>query len=257
MIIGPHAANLAGKVPPDRGLDIIIGGFIIQGIGFLVSLMVYSAFIYRLMTQKLPKENSRPAMFISVGPSGFTISGIVGMGHLLPSIVPDTFMGNGQLAGQVSMMAANWVGLWLWGLALWFFLVSVGAHFSAATHGRMLFSMTWYSFIFPNTALTTATFAVAKALDYNHAIQILGLVMTVCLILMWFFVFFMMIRAVILKQILWPQKQEDRDEGGWHGLERQKTWENGRRWSIIAEPRRRHRRDEEQGSNSSRDQRSS
>lgn len=24
-----------------------------------------------------------------------------------------------------------------------------------------------------------------------------------------------MFRAVILKQILWPQKQEDRDEGGW------------------------------------------
>ena len=31
----------------------------------------------------------------------------------------------------------------------------------------------------------------------------------------WFFVFGMMIRAVILKDILWPQKQEDRDEGGW------------------------------------------
>jgi hypothetical protein len=25
----------------------------------------------------------------------------------------------------------------------------------------------------------------------------------------------MMIRAVILKQILWPQRQEDRNEGGW------------------------------------------
>lgn len=25
----------------------------------------------------------------------------------------------------------------------------------------------------------------------------------------------MMIRAVIVKDILWPQKQEDRDEGGW------------------------------------------
>jgi len=24
-----------------------------------------------------------------------------------------------------------------------------------------------------------------------------------------------MLRAIVLKQILWPQKQEDRDEGGW------------------------------------------
>ena len=28
-------------------------------------------------------------------------------------------------------------------------------------------------------------------------------------------VFCIMIRAVILKDILWPQKQEDREEGGW------------------------------------------
>ena len=32
---------------------------------------------------------------------------------------------------------------------------------------------------------------------------------------MWFFVVSMMIRAVVLKHVLWPQKQEDRDEGGW------------------------------------------
>lgn len=32
---------------------------------------------------------------------------------------------------------------------------------------------------------------------------------------MWFFVVIMMFRAVAQKHILWPQKQEDRDEGGW------------------------------------------
>ncbi|KAF2097117.1 C4-dicarboxylate transporter/malic acid transport protein, partial [Rhizodiscina lignyota] len=215
LIIGPHAGNLSAKVSADRALDIIIGGFILQGIGFLVSLMVYAAFIYRLMTQKLPAESTRPGMFISVGPSGFTIAGIISMGHVLPSVVPDDFMGNGKLAGQVSEIMANWMGLWLWGLALWFFIVSVGAHFSAATHGRMEFAMTWFSFIFPNTALTTATFAVAKALDNSRPIEILGCVMTIGLIIFWFFVVFVMIRAVILKQILWPEKQEDRDEGGW------------------------------------------
>lgn len=39
--------------------------------------------------------------------------------------------------------------------------------------------------------------------------------MTCLLILTWFFVFYNMIRAVVQKEILWPQKQEDRDEGGW------------------------------------------
>ena len=41
--------------------------------------------------------------------------------------------------------------------------------------------------------------------------------MTCLLILTWMFVFAMMIRAIVQKKILWPQRQEDRDEGGFKG----------------------------------------
>ncbi len=99
-------------------------------------------------------------------------------------------------------------------LAIWFFLVSAGAHYSCV-RGNMSFAMNWFSFIFPNTALITATFAVAKAFS-SPAINIVGCVMTCLIILTWLFVVFMMFRAVYLKQILWPQKGEDRDEGGFH-----------------------------------------
>lgn len=63
-------------------------------------------------------------------------------------------------------------------------------------------------------ALTSATFALGKALD-NKPLKIMGCVMTCLLICAWIAVFTMMIRAVIVKDILWPQKQEDRAEGGW------------------------------------------
>ena len=76
--------------------------------------------------------------------------------------------------------------------------------------------MTWYSFVFPNTALVTATFAVGKVLP-AHAIQIIGCVMTVGLVVVWVGVVGMMFRAVLLKQILWPQQGEDKDEGGFKG----------------------------------------
>lgn len=76
--------------------------------------------------------------------------------------------------------------------------------------------MTWFSFVFPNTALVTATFAVGKAFG-SRAIQTIGCVMAPILILVWFFVFGMMIWAIFLKQILWPQKGEDKDEGGFKG----------------------------------------
>jgi hypothetical protein len=156
-------------------------------------------------------------MFISVGPSGFTIAGVIMMGQELPRNVPSDFMGegNGELAGKVGMICANYMGLWLWGLALWFFFVSVGAHWSCARRGKMDFAMTWYSFIFPNTALTTATFAIARALNGNKPIEYVGCAMTIALICMWFFVVTMNVRAVVIRQILWPEKQEDRTEGGW------------------------------------------
>ncbi|KAK5108969.1 hypothetical protein LTR62_007684 [Meristemomyces frigidus] len=215
LVIGPHAAVLADKLTGTMGLDIVIGGFIFQGIGFMVSLMIYAAFIYRLMTHKLPQESLRPGMFISVGPSGFTISGLVGMGQIIGDLVPGDFMGDGVLAGKVTRILATWAGLWLWGLAIWFFFVSCGAHYSTVRGQRPVkFAMTFYSYVFPNTALTSATFSIARALN-NRPIAILGCVMTCLLICAWITVFSLMVRAVVVKDILWPQKQEDRAEGGW------------------------------------------
>lgn len=65
--------------------------------------------------------------------------------------------------------------------------------------------------------------------------------MACLLICAWFFVFANMIRAVILGEILWPQKQEDRDEGGWKMDADQKrahdageeTWESTQNQATV------------------------
>lgn len=115
LIIGPYAGNLSAIVPQREALQIIIGGNTIQGVGFLVSMTVYAAFIYRLMTQKLPKENLRPGMFVSVGPSAFTVAGILGMAENTKKAFPPDFMGDGELAGNVLYVVASFASLWLWG----------------------------------------------------------------------------------------------------------------------------------------------
>ncbi|MCJ1323288.1 hypothetical protein MMC15_008643 [Xylographa vitiligo] len=193
LIIGPYAAVLSATLDQSRALDIIIGGFTLQG--------------------KLPKESTRPGMFVSVGPSAFTAGALINLAINTEKALPADFMGNGPLASMIIRVVASWAALWLWGLAIWFFIVSVGAHWTCVRDGDLNFAMTWYSFIFPNTALVTATFAVGTAFSSN-VIQIVGCVMSCILIVAWFFVFGMMIRAIIHKQILWPQKGEDKDEGG-------------------------------------------
>ncbi|BCS30357.1 putative C4-dicarboxylate transporter/malic acid transport protein [Aspergillus puulaauensis] len=213
LIIGPHAGLLSAKLEPSRALPIIVGGTTIQGVGFLVSLMVYSAFIYRLMSQKLPKENIRPGMFVSVGPSAFTVAGIVNMAAQASRSFPDDFMGDGILAANVMKIIVNFASLWLWGLALFFFFIASFAHLSAIGPGRMVFTMAWFSFVFPNTALITSTFAIGNAFSCKP-ILIIGCAMVIPLLLMYAFVVYMMVRAIILRHILWPQKGEDKDEGG-------------------------------------------
>ncbi|KKK15106.1 hypothetical protein P175DRAFT_0481301 [Aspergillus ochraceoroseus IBT 24754] len=213
LIIGPHAGLLSSKLEPSRSLTIIIGGTVIQGVGFLVSLMVYSAFIYRLMSQKLPKENIRPGMFVSIGPSAFTVAGIVNMAANAKRCFPDDFMGDGALAASVIKIVVDFAALWLWGLAIFFFFIASFAHWSAIGPGRMVFTMGWYSFVFPNTALITSTFAIGHAFSCKP-ILIIGTAMVIPLLLMYAFVSYMMIRAIVLHHILWPQKGEDKDEGG-------------------------------------------
>ena len=115
LIIGPHAAVLSDSLSPGRALDVIIGGFTLQGIGFLVSLTMYSAFIYRLMTQKLPIERLRPGMFVSVGPSAFTAGAIINLALNTERALPADFMGNGPLAASILKVVASWAALWIWG----------------------------------------------------------------------------------------------------------------------------------------------
>ncbi|KAL8994096.1 MAG: hypothetical protein Q9169_005852 [Polycauliona sp. 2 TL-2023] len=220
LIVGPHAAILCQSLSPPVAFNIIIGGFTLQGIGFLVAFMIYASFIYRLMTQKLPQAPARPGMFVSVGPSGFTAAAVLEMADAVPRVLPPDFMGDGPLAAMILKVVASWACLWIWGLAMWFFFVSVGAHWSCARQdGHLAFGMTWFSFIFPNAAMITATFAVGKSFQ-SRAIQVIGCVMTVLLVVAWFLVFGMMIRAILQKQILWPQKGEDRNEGGFTAPEK-------------------------------------
>lgn len=125
-------------------------------------------------------------------------------------IMLDGYMGNSS-AGSILKLLADIVGLWLWGLCLWFFIVSVGAHWQVMRYNHpkhhIHFDMTWYSFVFPNTAMVTATQALGKSLDVG-AINIFGTVLAVLLVMMWLFVFGMMVRAFLLKRLLWPRDDD-------------------------------------------------
>jgi len=118
MFNGPFAAALTAMTttkPNNMSLDIIIGGFLMQTLGYSISFMLYAIYFYRLMSTELPLPSKRPAMFISVGPSGFTSQAFILLGRNFQQVIPVGFMGNELLTGQITKVLANWMGFWIWG----------------------------------------------------------------------------------------------------------------------------------------------
>lgn len=189
------------------GPAIMFASVTVQGAGFLIAFMICSAFIYRLMTQKLPRDAQRPGVFISIGPFGFTVAGILNLGNKAELILPDGFL---SIPNSVSILKilSTMVGLWLWGLCIWFFLVSVGSLWKYIfPNHRLPFQVTWFSFVFPNTALVTATFQLGDALD-SRPLKVLGCVLAAALVAVWLLVFAGLVRGFWRRELLWP-KDED------------------------------------------------
>ena len=215
LIVAPLAASIISTIPDTENelrisaKTILIAAIGYQGIGLLVSLMIYSAFIYRLMTQRLPQDSNLPGMFVAVGPSGFTATGIVQLGSFVEKVFPADFMGNRSQAALVCRILANISGLWLWCLAIWFFVISVGGLWRVARPNhpahRLAFSITWYAFVFPNTALVTATHAIGKAFE-STTVQIVGTGLATALFLIWLFVSCKTVWEVWKYGFSWPRR---------------------------------------------------
>ncbi|KAK6070963.1 c4-dicarboxylate transporter malic acid transporter [Seiridium cupressi] len=213
LLVAPFASNLIKSVAQSEAgmlvnfTAIALCAVTVQGTGFLISFMVCAAFLYRLMTQKLPRDMQRPGVFISIGPSGFTCAGLVALGNQSDLILPSDIPGR-EHAVYIIQILSVMLGLWMWGLSLWFFLVSVGSlHKYLHRENKMPFQITWWSFVFPNTALVTATIAMGNALN-NNGLKIFGCVMAALLIVVWFLVLVRMIKALWNREVLWPKGLE-------------------------------------------------
>ena len=78
--------------------------------------------IGNLLEKGWPKENLRTGLFIMVGTSGFTIVALIGCARAAP-------MGYGYfethpIAGEVVLIMATWVGVFLWLFTLFVFLLA-------------------------------------------------------------------------------------------------------------------------------------
>lgn len=100
MLCGTLASVTAGTQPAHHGIPIIIPGVTFQGVGFIVEVFMYGNYVSRLMLYGLPSLNTRPGMFIAVGPPSFTALALIGMANVALIIFPHTWSSAPPLCPQ-------------------------------------------------------------------------------------------------------------------------------------------------------------
>lgn len=125
MLSGTIASVIAKDQPVASRMSIIVAGLGCQGLGFTVALLMYAHYIGRLMQVGYPDREHRGAMFIAVGPPSFTCLALIGMANALPENF-DLQM-DGLIDAKVLRTMALVVALFLWVLAMWFFMVTLVA----------------------------------------------------------------------------------------------------------------------------------
>lgn len=61
-----YSATMHGPQPGIPYVAIAFSAVSVQGAGFLISFMICAAFMYRLMTQKLPRDMQRPGVVSTI-----------------------------------------------------------------------------------------------------------------------------------------------------------------------------------------------
>lgn len=122
MLAGTIASVIGTDQPIGARMPILVAGLACQGLGFTLSILMYAHYIGRLMQVGYPNREHRGAMFIGVGPPSFTCLAFIGMANALP----DDFdlQRDGLLDGNLLRTLALVSAVFLWVLAMWFFMIA-------------------------------------------------------------------------------------------------------------------------------------
>jgi tellurite resistance protein TehA-like permease len=106
-------------------------------------------------------------------------------------------------------------GIFMWLIAFWFSALATVSVLVSARESH--FTLNYWAYVFPNAGLVIALVQIANVLSSDGMKGVCSGA-TVVLVVLWFFVAIMNIRAVVKGQVLWPGMDEDKEdiEGNQH-----------------------------------------
>ncbi|KAI1327680.1 voltage-dependent anion channel [Xylariaceae sp. FL0255] len=213
MLTGTTAGAIAGTQPPDQRLPILVAGVAYQGLGWILCMFLLGWYLGSIIERGLGGPNVRPALFMPVGSSGYTIVALIACARNIPTHYG--YFGQHPAATEILQVVALWSSIFLWLVAFWIFAVALIANIPVIwpiKNGRyepqMSFGLSWWGMIFPNVGFTIGTGYIGTELG-SPAIEWVATVMTAILFVAWLFNLILHFKAIITGQIMWPGKDED------------------------------------------------
>jgi len=203
MLSGTIASVIAASQPPAAGVPIVVAGLTCQGLGLAVAFLMYAHMVGRLMQSGLPHREHRTGLFMCVGPPAFTALAFIGLAHGLPEGFDHDMDGVLDTA-MVETMGVVGAGF-LWALSFWWFGIAVTAVIQSPPKD---FHLGWWAAVFPNTGFTLATISLGSAFR-SEPVLWFATVMSIALVVTFFFVLYHHVRAVIKQEIMYPGRDED------------------------------------------------
>jgi tellurite resistance protein TehA-like permease len=102
----------------------MVAGVAYQGLGWTVCVFFLNLLIARLLAKGWPAPNARQGLFIMVGTSGYTIVALIGIARAA-SKTSYGYFNTHPTAGEVLLIVATWMGIFLWVFTFWVFSLAV------------------------------------------------------------------------------------------------------------------------------------
>lgn len=206
MLCGSVSAAILPTQSAVHAIPIAVCGLACQGLGLMLSCMMYAVLLLRLMTVGFPPPKGRMGLLMCCGPPAFTILCLLGLSTSLRPFLEDSLYGP-----LYAFALASSIGLWL--ICGWFYLITVASLLNVLAdrklRGEMEFTLGWWAAIFPITGWANATWELGRELN-SGAVQHFAQGMVVWLIMVFVGVAAAMVRAVVKGGIMKEGKDEDR-----------------------------------------------
>jgi tellurite resistance protein TehA-like permease len=206
MLTGTVASLVAPSQEPRDRVPIIVAGVTYQGYGFMASYLFLVMYAARLIQSGLPGKDLRPGLFFPVGLIGYTITALMGLSKAIPRDYG--YFADHPSSPEILSVMALWASIFLW--VFGFFLFSIAFLGCLEQIPKIGFTLSWWAFVFPNIGFTLATINIGRQLKSEGILWVTS-VATILLVAVWLFTLGALIRAVWIRRIMWPGRDEDKD----------------------------------------------